>query len=199
MPPPVGMVHWVWSWGRQRKQSGGRSRRPSPQSPKGILGSSSPFSTCYRTNQAKHNRLKTQDLHALAPGKKATARENFPGARLDDRENLEGAPENFKTPGKCSFRRSLPSPQDILYLPGYEPSFEISRDSYHVGSCERLAVDLRAHFRETYLYRMASKEDGVEGPHTSIGPEATFGYVDLDRERNDSLFVRIRIRSALAS
>src|ERR1700687_5724015 len=44
--PPMGMVHWVWFWGRWRKQSGGRSRRPSPQSPKGILGSSSPFRVC---------------------------------------------------------------------------------------------------------------------------------------------------------
>jgi hypothetical protein len=43
---PLGVVFW----GRWRKQSGGRSCRPSPQSPKGILGASSPFDLSYRTH-----------------------------------------------------------------------------------------------------------------------------------------------------
>jgi hypothetical protein len=36
-------------------KSGGRSRRPSPQSPKGILGSSSPFGAFIRTPCSKRN------------------------------------------------------------------------------------------------------------------------------------------------
>ena len=40
--PPIGMVHWVWFFGvGGGSRSEGRSRRPSPQSPKGILGASS--------------------------------------------------------------------------------------------------------------------------------------------------------------
>jgi hypothetical protein len=40
--PPIGMVHWVWFFGvGGGSRSEGRSCRPSPQSPKGILGASS--------------------------------------------------------------------------------------------------------------------------------------------------------------
>src|ERR1700730_16806102 len=39
--PPVGMVHWVWFGVGGGSRSEGRSCRPSPQSPIGILGASS--------------------------------------------------------------------------------------------------------------------------------------------------------------
>ena len=51
------------------KKSGGRSNRPSPQSPKGILGSSSPFGYFYRTPSAKAKRLKLQGLCSTSPEK----------------------------------------------------------------------------------------------------------------------------------
>ena len=80
MLPPFGMVHWVWFFGvGGGSKSGGRSCRPSPQSPIGILGASSPFDGSYRTRQAKHNALKTKYFQTYYPGKKAMPRENFPG------------------------------------------------------------------------------------------------------------------------
>ena len=33
MPPPMGMVHWVWLWGRRRKQVGGKIVPAQPSIP----------------------------------------------------------------------------------------------------------------------------------------------------------------------
>jgi len=56
----------------------GESRRPSPQSPKGILGASPPFGDIVRTPLAKRKVLKQIHLRNCGRVKKPCPQENFP-------------------------------------------------------------------------------------------------------------------------
>src|SRR5208282_3921632 len=80
-PPPA---NWVRSLVRCgfRLVGGGSFRekasRPSPQSPKGILGLPSPYADIHRKRRAKVKPLKTQGFAPRPPGKKAIPQQNLP-------------------------------------------------------------------------------------------------------------------------